>query len=707
MSWAHFLHSDEAKITPPAQKKLDVELVEPVYKNGVLSTTKGGTIKGEDLFLQARQIEYIRRVENGKPVHRIIAEGDLFFLYKGKAYTGDKIELDADERTSTIYNGVATVDQWFVGGKKIELNSDGSGTIFDGYLTTSENERSDWTIQSPKVTLSRNSTVKAKNVSFYFVKMPILWLPTMSSDLKTSFGFPFKVRFRWGGQLGKMLGFTYELYKTENFKTNLLFDVTTRKGVGGGFTTHYHNPNGKEHLFTYNYIAHDRVGKKIDKPIRYRVLGEYENKFFNESVDFKASYDKLSDIDMRSDYVNKELSSTRIKPTEARFSKSTENYASSLNTKIRANTFQTIKKELPLFQFNARPLELGSSHLILANRFNAGYLDYKYARRTPHVENFHSSRIELSQKLYRNFLFGGLSLTPHIGYQAISYNNSPQGNAKFLAIGKVGAECHTRLVHPLTQGSDALEPYVDYQYLTDPTVSPPKHYLFDLQDGWHRVNQLRFGARNFFTFRTDDPFLRRLYIDAYARSFFHTKAIGRSIPRVYTDLNFKATPETSYFANIAWDTKRKYFDHTNVGVMKTFSEYAAATFEYRHRSAYAWRKLDPDNFIVDSFRKESRLRHSELSDRRNAILAKLFLRFTESFAVDLQTIHGFHRKRHPRYTIYRADVIMLLRGALEVTFSIEKRSGEKQPRCSVEFSLGMEKPHASQSRKIGHINYDN
>ncbi|MDB6082016.1 MAG: hypothetical protein JWO53_1288 [Chlamydiia bacterium] len=704
------LFSEESQSPSLLQKKLDVELVEPTYKNGILSTTKGGTIKGSDLFLQARSIQYIKRIEAGQPVHKILAEGNLFFLFKGRAYTGERIEIDADQRSSVIYNGCSTIEPWYVGGEKIELDSDGAGTIHNGYMTTSENNKSDWSIQARTVNLSKDTKMKAKNVSFYYVKMPILWLPAFSSNLKTSSGLPFRLRFRWGGSIGPRIGITYELYHRDHFKANLLFDVLLKRGLGGGVATHYHNPNGKEKLFTYNYVAHDIISDKENKWLRYRFLGQYDNKFLNDDIDFKLTYDKLSDLGMRSDYINTELSSTRIQPTQARFSKGTEDWRSSLNTKIRLNTFQTIKQELPLFQFNSRPFELGASHILLANRFNAGYLAYKYSRQTKRVSNvrdFHSSRVELGQKLYRNFLFNGISFTPHIGYNAISYNNSPQGDARVLAIGKIGAECHTRLIHPLTHGSDALEPYVDYQYYTDPTASPHKHYLFDLQDGWHRVNQLRFGTRNFFTWNTNDDFLRRLYIDLYGRAFFNTPTLPNSIPRVYTDINFKATPYTSYFTNVAWDTKRSNLDHINIGIEKTVTDNAAFTLEYRHRSAFAWRKLDQDNFIIDSFRKESTLRHSQMSDRRDAILAKIFLRLTPTLVVELQTVQGFHRRKHPKYGIYRVDVSTLLRGALKLNLACEKRTGDKGVHLSFDVSLGMDKPHGSKFKRIGQGNYDN
>jgi hypothetical protein len=634
-----------------------------------------------------------------------MAEGHLFFVYKGRAYTGDRVEIDADQHTVVIYNGCTTMDPWFVGGRIIELNPDGSGMIHDGYMTTSENEKSDWTIRSREVTLSKGSSIKAKNVSFYFMHLPILWLPYFASDLKYTHKAPFKYRFRWGGKLGPRVGLSYELFRTKNFKTELLFDILIKRGLGGGIATSYESPDDKEKLVTYNYIAHDLRSKEEHQWLRYRFQGKYSNLYFHDQVRLQLTYDKLSDLDMRGDYVNPVLDAGRIEPAQALFTHRNDHWVSSLNTKIRLNTFQTVKKEIPLFDFNAKPILLGSSGIILNNRFNAGYLDYQYANQTPNVRDFHSSRIELSQLLYRNFLFGHISMTPYAGYSVISYNNSPQNDSKLLVVGKFGIETHSRFVRPLQSGSVAVEPYVKYEYLTTPTVQPHEHYLFDMEDGWHRLNSVRFGLRNFLMHRETNGFLDQYSVDLYARAFFDTPTMARTIPRIYAEAAWKPTSLTRYSTNIAWDVQRKNLDHINLKADITLTEYAAFSVEYRHRNAFSWRKVDLQNFIIDSFRPEWELRNSDMSDRRDTILAHIFCRLTPSLALDFQTQHGFHRRGERHYNVYQLDVITLIRGAVTLKLSLQYRG--KEFRRSIECSFGVDKPRQGAFHRFGQGNYSN
>ena len=57
--------------------EVKVDLRNPTYHDGILYTSQGGVIESADLRIQARTIQYIRRTEEGKEVHRIEAEGDL------------------------------------------------------------------------------------------------------------------------------------------------------------------------------------------------------------------------------------------------------------------------------------------------------------------------------------------------------------------------------------------------------------------------------------------------------------------------------------------------------------------------------------------------------------------------------------------------------------------------------------------------------
>ena len=256
-----------------------------------------------------------------------------------------------------------------------------------------------------------------------------------------------------------VLGLSYGFDMGENWKSRVLFDISTLRGLAGGFQADYKNPNNKETFTSFNYYAHDIATNDSDRNNRYRFEGRYLNRLFDDKVDIKAQYDRLSDPEFPADFTSRGLDSGRAKATEAQITRKDPNWISSLNTKVRINDFQSVKQQLPLFTFNMRPMTLGDSQFVLDNRFNAGYLNYLYAHHTPDVHNFHSSRIDLGQKLYRPCPVGIFSITPHVGYRAIGYSNSPQHDSKFLAQGVAGLEAHTRFKRSgngFSQGPRAL-----------------------------------------------------------------------------------------------------------------------------------------------------------------------------------------------------------------------------------------------------------
>ncbi|MBS0655675.1 MAG: LPS-assembly protein LptD, partial [Verrucomicrobia bacterium] len=411
-------------------RDVSIELQQPVYKDGVLSTDQGGVVTGKGLYLQAKKISYIKRQEGDKLVQLIEAEGDLLLTFKGNVYVGRKLEFNLDDQTGVVYDAITSAQQWFISAKEMTIQANGAAVLHDCTMTTNEGEQDTWSIRSPEVVINAESKLRAKNVSFRVLEMPIFWIPVLVTDLRARIHTPLSYNVKHSSKTGVRLGVHYSFMLGDNWKNKLLFDISTKRGLGGGFETSYKNPDGKQRFSAFNYYAYDLKMLDSEKRNRYRFQGKYTDQIFADTVAVRGSYDKLSDFNMPGDYINRGLDSSRAGPTELRFTRKEQNWLSSLNTKVRINNFQTVKQQLPLFQFSQRPMQLGQTGLILDNRFSAGYLDYKYAHNVHHVHNFHSSRVEMRQSLLRGFSNRAFSLTPHVGYRVIGYGNSPQHDAK-------------------------------------------------------------------------------------------------------------------------------------------------------------------------------------------------------------------------------------------------------------------------------------
>ena len=122
-----------------------------------------------------------------------------------------------------------------------------------------------------------------------------------------------------------------------------------------------------------------------------------------------------------------------------------------------------------------------------------------------------------------------------------------------------------------------------------------------------------------------------------------------------------------------WDLDHQILDHFNYRIDWTWNENIAFAVEYRQRSRYDWRKLDYENFFLDTGRSFQALLHSSLSDRRETLLYRSFVRFHPNVALQLEVRHGWDRRDQPNYTEYEIDLLTTWRSIWELKISYQKK----------------------------------
>ncbi len=189
-------------------------------------------------------------------------------------------------------------------------------------------------------------------------------------------------------------------------------------------------------------------------------------------------------------------------------------------------------------------------------------------------------------------------------------------------------------------------------------------------------------------------------IDLYANAFFCSKTFTQTIPKAYCDLTYYPTPKLRYSLGTAWDFEHNTLDHFNLRSEMTISDNAAITTEYRHRSSFCFRKADPTNFMLESYRSPRKLSKTTLSDRRDTLLINCFYRFHPLWALDFQMRHGWNRKHHqPDYTEFGIDLLGKPQSAWQVKFSYQHFENDRH-RFTVYFNLGSVLP---DSWKYDHL----
>lgn len=669
---------------------ITVDLKEPLFSDGVLSTEKGGVIQGPRLRIQARKIQYTKKKSEDGPSSILEAEGDLLVQFGDYIFVGEHLYFDFGKNEGILTQGRTGMLPWFFGGDIIELRADGTYIIQNGYITTSENTEPEWQLTAETLSLEQEQFINAQHIKLLFGEVPLFVFPSFKTNLDSVFDYPIRYRFRWGGKQGPRFGLTYEFLSWQNLKLFLRLDYRITRGPGGGLEIRYISEDKKIHFQSINYVANDSSVFNLREKIRYRFEGDYQQFLNHDKTRIELSWDKISDIDMPTTYVDKDFYYETAKKTEFEIRHQEKNWVSHFYVHVRVNNFQTIKEELPTLSLNVRPLALGQTGIICQQQAEVSFLDFKYARQLEHVHDYFSSRLEYSPQFYRPFQLGHWTFTPQAGGVLIFYGNSQNDEPKWLSIASTGANLQTELYRFYGPLKHTMIPYLSYHYYACPTIQPKDHYIFDINDGWYRLNYFTFGVRNSVYEKFKEGSSQILFADLYAHAFLDTKTIYQTIPKAYARVIYFSTPTLKHTIDTAWNIEHQQLDHLNYRCDFTLDADFAISAEFRHRDSWDWRKIDRDNFFLDMYRSEKELRHSPLSDRRDTLLFHCFYRFHPLWAVELASRQGWYRRHQPNYTEYEVNLMTTIQTAWNLTFSYQHTQNDD--RVAVYMNVGMHKP---------------
>ncbi len=667
--------------------EITVDLNNPTYSNNTLTTTSGGIITGPQFRLQAMSITI---ETDGQEISQVIAEENLIFEWDSHLFIGRKLYFNPKDKTAIIEEGKTMMEPWFFSGSKITVLSTGNYIIENPIVTTSENTDPEWQVFAENATLDKDLNLSTENVKCKFLKLPSIPLPNFNANLNTIFDGPIRYSIRWGGNQGHRLGMVYEAISWAQFKAFLRLDYRINRGIGGGVETLYLAEDLKTKFKSINYAARDSSIIHPNQRFRYRFQGALESQLVSDTVQVHLAYDKLSDIDMASDYADSGLQSEIAGRTEFTVRRQSEKWIANMFTRVRLNQFQTVKQELPTFEISSLPITLGKTGIIASGILKAAYLDFSYGNNMLNTHNYASTRFEIAPSVYKSIPFKYFTMTPEVSAHCIAYGNSPSGSSKYLALAKFTLNTENSFSRDFGWFRHVISPYVRYNYYTMPTVSPKDHYIFDIDDGWTRLNMMTFGCRQSFYDNNNSYVKRAIVADIFANAFFNTTTFASIIPKVYGELVFNSLSTLKHTVNTAWDFDHNIVDHYNIRTELTISSDAALSFEYRYRSPFDFRKVDRTNYILDAYRDQKTLAASQLSDRRDTFLFHAFYRFDPRFALEFESHTGWGRRFEPNYNEFEINLLGNLPCACKVRLSYQHK--EHDDRVSAYLSMAINPP---------------
>ncbi len=670
-------------------QELTIDLKNPLFTHGVITTEDGGVVSGQGIRIQARKIEYTNKIINGVRTQKLIASDDLMMEYSGRAFVGSRLEYDFISQTGMLTDGKTFVDIWFLGGDKIELKDDGSFNISNAFITTCESQENTWEINAKTVKITEDKLLSAKNIRFRFLKVPLLWFPSFKSNLKAFSDPPIRYKVIWDKGLGPRITMRYRVYSWRELNVFCRLDYRLKRGFGGAFETEYFSTDKNTTFVTRSYGAHDKIFPNERGSKRYRLQGLYHTQTKDDRTQVHLTWDKFSDTRMVNDFRSDDFEINTEKRTRLLVQHQFDNTFLHFSVQPRANSFDSIDQELPLLSFGFRPFQLGNSGIISNNFLSAGFLDYVYANDLRN--QFHelglksatrSGRMETRNELYRPFNLGHFTLTPSIGVTGIFYTNTPEHHPIGQGIINYGFTGQTRFFKSYKRFRHLSEPYIQFLGLTSPTAALSHHYYFDINDGYDQLNQMKLGWKNsFFPFK-QTGLSPKITTDLFTYGFFGKRAFAQAFPKTYLTVGWNR-PSYAIKGAVAWNNEQHLWDFANAAADLTISEDIAFGLEFRHRSKYDWRKAQHKNFIVDVARPIPELLESPMSDGRDTLLTRFFFRLAPKWTCQIQSRHGWGRRHEPRYNSGKVDLYTMLSCSWRLRLSYERMPNDNRFSTSV------------------------
>ena len=639
-------------------KEATVDLLNPIYQDGVMTTESGGVVSGKNLRIQAKHIHYDTEKRT------LSAEGDLLVEYEKHFFVGKKFTYNFLTKSGTVYDGTTFEDLWFLGGQKIVLLPDGSYRIQGAYVTTSDNKDRDWDIYSHKASVTPDSYLVAQNPKFRVLGAPILILPSLKSDLKWQPKSPVTYQAGWIKGQGPRISAEYRVYSWEDINIFSRLEVRPdfqKLGITGALESSYLPKNSNMAFVSKNFIQKDTFFNDSDpgkESFRFRVQGHIHSENKEKTNTFHTSWDWYDDKNLPLTFQGDNFAHNKAKETEMLIRRIGEKTISGFYFRPRINNFQGFNQQLPALNLSLHPLEIGNSGVMMENNTRAAYLNYVYSDDINGlIPDFRSGRLEMEHNFYRSFRTRAFTFTPLAGFNGIFYTNSPSRGDVGQAIFHYEGMLDSKLYRTYGRYKHQLQPYMHYYGLTFPTIRVDDYFVYSIADGYNRLNTLKPGIKN--ALFLPGELMPTLSADLYSYAFFGDKTYNLLMPKTYLDL-FWNISNLTFGAHGTWNFEEQVLDTGNLSLLWTLNEYFATYFEFRHRSRFDWRKDQRFNFILDVTRSIDELLESPISDGRNTFLSRFQIKLHPEWIVRVRTHMGWGRRDEPSYSEGTVDLLHMV-----------------------------------------------
>ena len=412
-------------------------------------------------------------------------------------------------------------------------------------------------------------SIVGTNCTINLYGVPVFWLPVFYKPKDENLGL---VQTQWGktGDWGYHISLSKKFYPTDYpaSSVRLLADYYQYRGYGYGADAYIDTENSKTRIFGYGIYdlspyestdAYDYGIKIPEQRFDFRISNLTH---ITPTLDFRGNFEIMSDEFFNRDFFNNYYNADPQPVTFAAVEKQFDHFTASVYVRPRVNDFFNAVEQLPTGRIDIHRQELLDTNLYYQGEFSAGYLqrkwrEFDYDERNIDMFDYHTGRFDNLNFLYYPIRLGWLNIIPRAGVRFTAYSNSSErkiddnmlygmlaaddpgysdlrgwfvnydndGGARFRVAGEFGLEMTTKIYKtwqdvrsPFFQLDGLrhlIEPYVNYTYIPEPSVSREHLYYFDDIDRIQEENFVRLGVVNHLQTRRGNQLVNYMSLENY------------------------------------------------------------------------------------------------------------------------------------------------------------------------------------------------
>ena len=528
----------------------DIQAARLEYTNDTLIASGGVTGRFENVTIIADQI-------SGNPdTGDLHVEGDILFERDNVLWQGS--ELDYNYLTQSGLFGPSSLyfEPAYLSVDHVERVSTNEFLLRGATFTTCPKDSPHIHARAKEARLVDEKYIKAKGVTFYVGKVPVMYIPYWSHRLSEPV-FTFEVGY--GSEWGAFALTKTTLPITENvdYITDINLYSERGVGIGQGFAWEYPNAVGE---FAAFYLKDQDPYKRFDSPEAREQIGDdrYRFKFehlqnFTDTHYVNTKWNYLSDPAVLEEFFKREY----------RNNAQPENYASWVfgNSYVGSEAF--VSTRLNDFYDNVDRIEysadlyrtrLGNSPFYLESENSIANLERVYANTNTVDVAYDSARIDTANTLSLPQRYGPLNLVPRASYRATYYSKTAAvngGNDDLRLIPGAGIEVSLQATKILSERErwygkglrHKIEPYADYIYQNASTTTN-ELLQFDDIDKLMDENKVQVGLRNVLQTKRNGRTARFIDLDLYTYYLVEKNGANEDFEFLHVDARMPITHRT-------------------------------------------------------------------------------------------------------------------------------------------------------------------